>query len=348
MAPESRTETFAALRVPRVELALGRGSVLPADRQAAGPQDDRDRGHAQAGAARRLPEQRIVRGPAQSADSQDPARRGAVPLARGEDPRRADADPSGQHGIPVRDLVPVGVARGLRAAGSSTRCAATRHCSPVAGSTAAPRAAPASSGTRSLGWTCLALRRFPPRRAFRSRAHSSIAAAGHALDRLAGEAADAHPDSALGRLKAEGKPVLGAEAVQAAEEGDEAAQRIIEIWAERVGIGIANAINTFDPEEVVIGGGAAQGRSAAARYGQASGARLRRAGARAANEHPPGVARRPRGRSRSGAAGRAGGRGQPGRPGRQVAFVPVELGSRQEHGGRCARVSGPGDWVERK
>ena len=28
------------------------------------------------------------------------------------------------------------------------------------------------------------------------------------------------------------------------------------MWAEHVGIGIANAINTFDPEEVVIGGGA--------------------------------------------------------------------------------------------
>jgi glucokinase len=34
--------------------------------------------------------------------------------------------------------------------------------------------------------------------------------------------------------------------------------RIVEIWAERVGIGIANAINTFDPDEVVIGGGAAR------------------------------------------------------------------------------------------
>ena len=31
---------------------------------------------------------------------------------------------------------------------------------------------------------------------------------------------------------------------------------MIELWGERVGIGIANAINTFDPEEVVIGGGA--------------------------------------------------------------------------------------------
>jgi glucokinase len=83
-------------------------------------------------------------------------------------------------------------------------------------------------------------------------------AAGHALDRLADEAAKLHPDSALGRLRAEGKPVLGADAVAAARDGDPAASRIVEIWGQRVGIGVANAINTFDPEEVVIGGGAAQ------------------------------------------------------------------------------------------
>jgi glucokinase len=46
--------------------------------------------------------------------------------------------------------------------------------------------------------------------------------------------------------------------VQAARDGDRAAVRIVELWAERIGIGIANAINTFDPDEVVIGGGAAQ------------------------------------------------------------------------------------------
>jgi len=83
-------------------------------------------------------------------------------------------------------------------------------------------------------------------------------AAGHALDRLAAEAADANPDSALGRRKASGGEVLGAEAVEAAQNGDPVAARIVEIWAERVGIGVANAINTFDPEEVVIGGGAAR------------------------------------------------------------------------------------------
>jgi glucokinase len=31
---------------------------------------------------------------------------------------------------------------------------------------------------------------------------------------------------------------------------------MVEIWGQRIGIGVANAINTFDPEEVVIGGDA--------------------------------------------------------------------------------------------
>jgi glucokinase len=84
------------------------------------------------------------------------------------------------------------------------------------------------------------------------------AASGVALDRLAERVAEEHPDSALGRLLADGKPVLGREAVGAAREGDPAAVRIVELWGERLGIGIANVINTFDPDEVVIGGGAAQ------------------------------------------------------------------------------------------
>jgi glucokinase len=82
-------------------------------------------------------------------------------------------------------------------------------------------------------------------------------ASGHTLDALAAECARRHPDSVLGRRAAAGKPVGGAEAVQAARDGDPAAAKAVELWAERLGIGIANAINTFDPEEVVIGGGAA-------------------------------------------------------------------------------------------
>ena len=74
---------------------------------------------------------------------------------------------------------------------------------------------------------------------------------------LAAQAANLHPESALGRLKEEGKPVLGPDAVEAALAGDESARRMVEIWGQRLGIGVANAINTFDPDEVVIGGGGA-------------------------------------------------------------------------------------------
>jgi glucokinase len=83
-------------------------------------------------------------------------------------------------------------------------------------------------------------------------------AAGRALDRLAEECAERHAESVLGRLQAEGKEVLGADAVEAAKDGDPEAKRIVELWGERLGIGVANVINTFDPEEVVIGGGAAR------------------------------------------------------------------------------------------
>ncbi len=86
-----------------------------------------------------------------------------------------------------------------------------------------------------------------------------FAAAGHALDRLAGVSGRVHPDSALARLRAEGKPVLSTNVVAAALEGDESAARMVELWGQRIGIAVANAIHTFDPDEVVIGGDAALG-----------------------------------------------------------------------------------------
>jgi len=83
-------------------------------------------------------------------------------------------------------------------------------------------------------------------------------ASGRALDRLAGVAAAASPDSQLGRLAASGHPVLGPEVVEAAQAGDEESHRLLELLGEWLGIGIANAINTFDPDVVVVGGGAAR------------------------------------------------------------------------------------------
>jgi glucokinase len=81
---------------------------------------------------------------------------------------------------------------------------------------------------------------------------------GHALDGLAAQARAVHPKSELGRLRAEGKPVLGDDVIRAALAGDESAARMVEIWGQRIGIGAANAINTFDPDVVVIGGQAAR------------------------------------------------------------------------------------------
>jgi glucokinase len=43
--------------------------------------------------------------------------------------------------------------------------------------------------------------------------------------------------------------------VDGAAEGDEASRRCLRVLGERLGIGIANAINLYDPLEVVIGGG---------------------------------------------------------------------------------------------
>jgi glucokinase len=119
----------------------------------------------------------------------------------------------------------------------------------------------ATGGAGEFGHTIVGLdgwdQAVPAPSAFPQPSSLEFAAAGRTLDRLASRAAELHPGSALGRLRAAGGEVLGGDAVRAAREGDEVAAQAVEVWAEHVGIGIANAINTFDPDEVVIGGGAA-------------------------------------------------------------------------------------------
>ena len=80
-------------------------------------------------------------------------------------------------------------------------------------------------------------------------------ASGRALDRLALDAARRDPGSFLGRRLAADGEVTGHDAVDGAKEGDEASRRCLRVLGERLGIGIANAINLYDPLEVVIGGG---------------------------------------------------------------------------------------------
>ena len=80
-------------------------------------------------------------------------------------------------------------------------------------------------------------------------------ASGKALDRLAVAAARDSPDSFLGRRLARDGEVTGHDCVDGAKEGDEASRRCLRVLGERLGIGIANSINLYDPLEVVIGGG---------------------------------------------------------------------------------------------
>ena len=170
----------------------------------------------------------------------------------------------------------------------------------------------ATGGAGELGHTIVGLdmtRPVPSPGRFPAAGSLESVASGHGSDRLAAEAADEHPDSALGGLKADGKPVLGAEAVAAARDGDPVAARIVELWGERVGIGIANAINTFDPEEVVIGGGGAQAGELLLEPARRVALAYVVPGLGREDHDPPGLARRPRRRARRGAARRSRARG---------------------------------------
>ena len=118
-----------------------------------------------------------------------------------------------------------------------------------------------SGGAGELGMTLIGLACEPDIQAsgqhFPQPGSLEALASGTALDGFARATATAHRDSALGKLAAAGKQVLGADAVAAARAGDEDALAAVQRWAHALGVGIANAINTFDPDEVVIGGGGA-------------------------------------------------------------------------------------------
>ena len=80
-------------------------------------------------------------------------------------------------------------------------------------------------------------------------------ASGTALAREARALAVERPDSALGRALASGAEVTGMLATELAHDGDEAARAAVELVGRRLGVGIANYVNVFNPEVVVVGGG---------------------------------------------------------------------------------------------
>ena len=80
-------------------------------------------------------------------------------------------------------------------------------------------------------------------------------ASGTALAREAARLARERPASGLGRALARGRELAGPLVTELAHDGDEAAIETITLIGRRLGVGIANLVNIFNPQMVVLGGG---------------------------------------------------------------------------------------------
>ena len=74
-------------------------------------------------------------------------------------------------------------------------------------------------------------------------------------------AAEGEPDSALGKALAAGEEIDGQTVTEAAlKGGDEVASDVVATAGRHLGVALASFANIFDPDVIVIGGGAAEGR----------------------------------------------------------------------------------------
>ena len=80
-------------------------------------------------------------------------------------------------------------------------------------------------------------------------------ASGTALGREGRAAAESAPDSALGKLLAEGGEVDGKTITEAALAGDKVATEVFELIGSRLGVACATFANIFQPHAIVVGGG---------------------------------------------------------------------------------------------
>lgn len=83
-----------------------------------------------------------------------------------------------------------------------------------------------------------------------------VYASGTSIGRQGREAATEFPDSQLGRLAAGGQKIGGREVTVAAQGGDDAALAVINTVGHYLGNAIVSLTNIFQPEVVVLGGGA--------------------------------------------------------------------------------------------
>jgi glucokinase len=82
-----------------------------------------------------------------------------------------------------------------------------------------------------------------------------VMASGTAIARMASEAVAAGRSVPLARLAAEAGELTAVEVDKAADAGDRAAQEILARASHHLGVGLANYVNIFNPEAIVVGGG---------------------------------------------------------------------------------------------
>jgi glucokinase len=87
------------------------------------------------------------------------------------------------------------------------------------------------------------------------RGHAETLASGTALGAEGRAAAQREPQSALGRLLAEGVEIDGKAVTAAATGGDATATEVVALVGRRIGVALTSLVNIFEPEVVVIGGG---------------------------------------------------------------------------------------------
>ncbi len=80
-------------------------------------------------------------------------------------------------------------------------------------------------------------------------------ASASALARMTKEAAEANPDSLLNKVKEDFGEWNAQIAFVAMKQGDKVAEKVIDSYTNYLADGLANAINTFMPEVLVVGGG---------------------------------------------------------------------------------------------
>ncbi len=86
--------------------------------------------------------------------------------------------------------------------------------------------------------------------------HFEFYVSGNGIGRAGHASALASPQSALGRELAAGREITGALVTEIAHDGDPDARAVVQDVGRMLGLGLVSLINIFNPEVVVIGGGA--------------------------------------------------------------------------------------------